>query len=101
MQRTRQPELPGCKPLPLKYKETPAINSAGTPLTRCGKCDGSGEICTAERTTFHKRTGEPTTESLPEFPGSLRAKRERGGVYSFLAHLHCLQGRRAPATGRS
>lgn len=79
MARVRQPEMTGCKPLPLKYKETPVVNAAGTPLGMCEKCQGSGEICTAERKTFDKRTGAAVFECLPEFPGSLRRQRERGG----------------------
>lgn len=100
MKSTRQPELEGCKPHPMKFKETPTVNASGTPLGLCEKCQGSGEICTAERTTFDKRTGAPTKESLPKFAGNLRAKRERG-VYSSQQTLHGLSRRGPCHQGRS
>lgn len=76
--RTNLPELPGCTPMPLHYKEEPVVNGNDQPLALCDRCKGDGHVCTAEKKTFDNM-GAATFETLKEFAGIYRRQRERGG----------------------
>lgn len=75
----RQPDLPGCAKQELRFKDIPCTNGEGETLQLCSACEGSGSICSGVRTTYHKTTGEPTTEKAT-FPGSqVKKYTKRGG----------------------
>jgi hypothetical protein len=50
MSKTKQPVLPGCDQVPLRFKDVPCENGYGTPLVMCKGCSGSGTICKGEKT---------------------------------------------------
>lgn len=78
MRYQKHPELPGSAPVPLRYKEEPTVNGEGKPLMLCSRCEGDGHVCTAEKRTIDDH-GATIFQRIDEFPGTLRAKRERGG----------------------
>lgn len=49
MVKHKYPELPGCKPKELKFKDVPLTNGAGKELVKCAACEGSGFVCSASR----------------------------------------------------
>ena len=47
--RIKQPSLPDCVPMEMKFKDVPCVNGTGQPLALCKKCDGAGSVCTGQK----------------------------------------------------
>ncbi len=78
MARSSTPQLPGCEPLPLKYKEMPVFNGDGAPLKMCSPCAGSGMLCSGSKVIQDKSASPPHTV-YKDFTGAESVKYRRQG----------------------
>lgn len=79
MARSSKPiELPGCAPLPLRYKDVPLTNGDGAALGKCPTCAGTGTICSAQKVEQGGPASPPQTV-YKDFTGAEAKKYQKKG----------------------